>query len=140
MAHPQWHVLPTAVVGGFSCVFYRPLKIWGKNTLVILLVIGFGLLTDIDHLCLRRVKKLLRGDISPVEGWINHMHTWYALVGVVVISVIIGNLLPLASYALHVLVDGANRANLEYLDSPLPRAIHGFYPRWLTYDSESKAN
>lgn len=136
MAYPKWHIVPTAVIGGAYWFFHRPLKAWSRDTLVLLLIVGFGVLLDVDHLSIRRVKKLLRRDRSPIEGWVNWLHTWYALVGIVVVSAIIGNLLPLLSYSVHILIDGADRGNPIERNSLLPAAIHRFYPEWMTYDSE----
>ncbi len=134
MAHPKWHAIPTTILTIISICCYMPLAILSDNTLVLLLVMGFGVFMDfIDHLSVRRIKKILSGQKGPVEGWINWMHTWQALAGVIIIAIIVGNILPLLSYVFHILIDGGDIDHRIYSVSPLPKSIHRFYPKCLTY-------
>lgn len=146
MAHPKWHIVPTLAVVIISVVFYTPLMLLSKNLIILLMVIGFGVFLDADHfLSFRRIriKALLAMDGAPIEGWTNEMHDWPGLIIVAALSIIVANWLPFISYAAHILIDGANRANLKYPRwSPLPTLIHRLlllliklriYPKWLTY-------
>jgi hypothetical protein len=132
LALPKWHAIPTVVIGVTSVVAY-PLST-PRNSLILIAVIGLGVFVDGDHLSIRRIKRILRGEKGPVPGWINYMHTWGALMGLVVLSFLIGNWLPFLSYTVHMLMDGANRDNVEESVSPLPKSLHRFYPEWCKYE------
>jgi len=136
MAHPKVHAVPTGMLAIISLVVYTPLALLSHNTLILALVLFFGIFMDGDHLSIRRIKKILRAEKGPVEGWVNWIHTWHALAGVIVASFLISSWLPFLSYASHILIDGANRSNLSYPKAaPLPTFIHRFYPQWLKYET-----
>lgn len=145
MANPKWHIVHSfSLFIVYLCFFLPFAAIWGRGIKDLLLVFGFGVLIDIDHLSrcffrdlsLFKIKNLITGKIKDLDlqpiGWVNYLHAWQAMVGVAVFSLIIRTWLPLASYLIHIVVDSANRANPEYQTSPLPIAIHRFFPRWLT--------
>lgn len=141
MAHPKWHFWPTLILCGVSAVVYTPMVLYSHNTFSIIGVWLFGFFMDLDHLSIRRIKKIYgvirfkrKEAKGPVEGWVNWMHTWYSPVIVIIYSTIIWNFMPLASYVIHILIDGGNRDNF-YHTSPLPEYLHRFYPRRWTYST-----
>ncbi len=143
MARPKWHIAHSIILLIVVCLLIS--LTWGKGITAFLLVFGFGVLVDIDHLHpiffwnlnFRKIKNLITGNVKDLElqpaGWVNYLHTWQTIVGVTIFSLIIGSWLPFVSYSVHMVVDGANRANFEYPASPLPKAIHWLYPRCFTY-------
>lgn len=133
MAAPKWHAIPTAVFATASAIAYQPTS--PKNLFILVAVVGLGFFVDGDHLSIRRVKRILRGEKGPVPGWTNWMHTWWFLAVVVVGSLLLGNWLPLISFAVHMLIDGGNRTEIGRGGSPLPESLHRFYPRWMTYET-----
>lgn len=143
MAAPKWHLGPTLILSIMSVTIYSPLSLASRNTMIIASIFVFGVLVDyIDHLSIRRLKKLYKVIFlkqkearGPVEGWVNWMHTVWALIGVVGFSILIHSSLPLISYVIHILIDGGNRDNILYPNSPLPAWLHKFYPRCLTYSA-----
>ncbi len=135
MAFPQWHAIPTAIIVIISVICCAPFAFLSGNTLILSLVLFFGVFMDfVDHLSVRRIKKILRGEKGPIPEWTNWMHTWQALAGVIIVVIIVGNVLPLISYVIHILIDGGDN-NYEFFPhvAPLPTVIHPFYPKWLTY-------
>jgi len=137
MAGPKVHAVPTGIIAIIALIIYTPLALLSSSTAILLLVLFLGVFMDIDHLSIRRIKKIRRGEKGPVEGWVDWMHTWQALVGIIILSVIIFNILPIASYLVHILIDSGNRSNIKYPDkTPLPGFIHQFYPRWMTYETK----
>jgi hypothetical protein len=136
MANPRWHAAPTAVLTVVSLVVYPVSSIISKNLFIAIMVILLGFLVDIDHLPFNKLKQFLMGGKWLDPNHVNIMHTWYALAGVIIFSAIIGNCLPLLSYAVHILIDGGSRTSMRYPKcSPLPRYLYRFYPRWLTYET-----
>lgn len=138
MASPKVHFWPTLILSGvyFFVFCMIPLFTLGnREILITFLIFGFGFLIDIDHLSLRRIKKILRGEKGPVSGWVNWMHTGWALVGVILVCYVLENYLPLVSYAIHILIDAGDRGNLKYRSSPLPEYLHRFFPEWLKYET-----
>jgi len=143
VARPKWHIPPTMVLIAISIVCYTPLALVNENALVLFSVLVFGVIMDyIDHLSIRRLKKLYKVLVlkqkeakGPVEGWVNWMHTSWALAGVIVFSIYIWNTLPLISYIVHILIDGGNQDNVLYPNSPLPAWLHKFYPHRWTYSA-----
>ncbi len=133
MAHPKVHAIPTFALALLYLLVIGPFALIGKDIVVVALVVLFGVFMDADHLSIRRIKKILIGQKGPVEGWINWMHTWQALAGVIIIAIIVGNILPLLSYVFHILIDGGDIDHRIYSVSPLPKSIHRFYPQCLTY-------
>ncbi len=133
MAHPKVHAVPTLVLALVYMLVVGPLALMGRDVIIVMLVLFFGIFMDGDHLSIRRIKRILSGQKGPVPGWINWMHTWEALVGVVIVAIIVGNILPLLSYVAHILIDGGDCDNPVPSPSPLPSFIHPVYPRWLTY-------
>jgi hypothetical protein len=130
MAAPQWHAVPTAVIAIASAVAYPSTTL--ENIIVLAGVVGLGILVDVDHLSIRRVKKILRGEKGPVPGWTNWGHTWWFATVVAVGSFLLGNWLAFLSYAAHMLMDGGNRDVKKHPGAaPLPEFIHRFCPeRW----------
>lgn len=137
MAHPKWHTLPTLVLAGLCLFATMPLVLMSMEAVVAGLVIFLGVFIDIDHVSVRRIKKILRKDKGPVSGWVNWAHTWQFALAVALISVFVWSALPFVSYAVHMLVDGGNRSGvtLSKGNSPLSDFLHRFYPRWLTYET-----
>lgn len=137
MAAPKWHVLTTAPIAVVSAVAYPATT--PENIIILAGIIGLGIFVDGDHLSIRRVKKILRGEKGPVPGWTNWAHTWWFAAMLVVGSFFLGNWLPFISYAVHMLIDGGNKTmlepNIKWGNSPLPEFLHQFYPRWLTYET-----
>ncbi len=133
MAHPKVHAIPTFLLALLYVLVVGPLALMGRDVVIVILILFFGVLMDADHLSVRRIKKILSGQKGPVEGWINWMHTWQALAGVIIIAIIVGNILPLLSYVFHILIDGGDIDHRICLASPLPKSIHPFYPKCLTY-------
>jgi hypothetical protein len=137
MAAPQWHAIPTAVIAAATAVVYPPTTL--PNLFVLGAVVGLGFFVDGDHLSIRRIKRILRGERGPVPGWVNWAHTWWFLGALTASSVHFGNYLPLASYAIHMLIDGGDRSNAEEKYSgtaPLPEFLHRFCPRWAKYETK----
>lgn len=135
MAAPQWHAIPTALIATASAMTYPPTT--PENIIILSGVVGLGIFVDVDHVSVRGVRRILKGVKGPLPGWVNWMHTWWALVAVVVGSFTFGNWLPFLSYAVHMLIDGGNRSDvaLNPGTSPLPQTIHCFYPHWATYET-----
>jgi len=138
MAAPQWHAIPTLVLVSLYILVITPLALTSKDTASLILAVIFGILIDADHLSIRRIKKILRGEKGPVPGWINWGHTWWFLVAFVGTSFITGIWLPFVSYAIHMLIDGGDRfpREMRWGGSPLPESLHRFYPEWLTYETK----
>lgn len=137
MAGPKTHAVPTVVLMAASAFIYTPMVLVSKNSLVLFLVLFFGVLIDfVDHFSIRRIKKLAKDDMEPVEGWTCWLHTWPAALGVLIISLAIWNVLPLLSYFVHILIDAARKEIEEYKDGPLPVSLSRFVPAWLRYSIE----
>jgi len=129
LASPKCHAVSTgALVVGYSAIAGIP------ETWTMLFILFFGVFVDIDHLSVLRIKKLLKKDKTVVEGWVNYMHTWQGLLVLSIFCFFTGLLLPWLAYIIHMLVDGANRNNMRFQTSPLPKKIHRFYPEWLKYN------
>lgn len=135
MASLKWHIAPTTLVAIISMVCAPITVLFSKNMFVLLAVIGMGIFVDLDHRIIRR-----RADggfyISgaPIEGCTNWLHTWQMMIGIIILSILLMNPLPLISFVVHILIDGANRANIRWPKwSPLPMWINKFFPRWMTY-------
>ena len=134
MAGPKTHAGPTVVLMAASAFVCTPMALVSKNSLVLFLVLFFGVLFDfVDHFSVRRIRKLAKGDVEPVENWICWMHTWWAALGVLAISLAVWNVLPFLSYAVHILIDAARKEIEEYKDGPLPASLSRFIPPWLRY-------
>ncbi len=137
MAGPKVHAVPTLILTALAAIFCTPLALLSENSLILILVLFLGLFMDlVDHLSIRRIKKILCGEKEPVPGWVNWMHTWWACLGVLCVSTLLGSVLPFLSYAIHVVIDGGDRSNLKYSGSaPLPEFLHQFYPAWAKYET-----
>ncbi len=141
MASPIFHLIPTGILISIYFLCAVPFMLISKNTLILLLILAFSLLIDIDHLSIRRIKKLLRGERKPIQGWVNWAHTWYFLAGVVMVTFAlvvfdefsVENFLPFISYALHILIDAGNEKNKLYPNSPLPVKLKPIIPKFLRY-------
>ncbi|MEK7160579.1 MAG: hypothetical protein AAB724_00980 [Patescibacteria group bacterium] len=135
--HALGHVLLTAALAFVSLIVYQPIS-W-QSFISLSGIVFFGVLLDIDHISFQQIvdlvkmkkDRLLLG--APVMGWTNWLHSWQALLAIVCFSLLIMNFLPLLSFVLHILLDGANKCNLVYRTSPLATTIHPFYPEWLKY-------
>jgi len=136
MASPKWHAVPTTALTVISLVAYPVSSIINKNLFITIAIILLGFFVDADHIPFGKLKQLIKERKWLDSNHINIMHTWYALAGIIILSVIFGNCLPLLSYAVHILIDGGSRTSMRYPKcSPLPRSLHRFYPRWLTYET-----
>lgn len=134
MAHPKVHVIFTFALALLYLLVVGLFVLAGKDVVIVILVVLFGVLIDADHLSIRRIKKILSGRKGPIEGWINWMHTWQVLAGIIIMTIMFGNILPLISYVVHILIDGGDISNAKcHGVAPLPEWLHQFYPSWLTY-------
>lgn len=129
MAKPQWHVVPTAICAGLA---YSVGDGWEE----VAAVSFSGFFLDFDHLSFRRIKNLFEGRWKEyIPGWIDYFHTWQAAVVIIALCAVMGWWYAVASYALHILTDGANSENFISHEAPLPEWLFRFYPAWLTYRS-----
>lgn len=144
MAHPKWHMIPTLVISGTEVAINPPTSILSEGSFILAGVVILGFFVDGDHLSIRRIKKILQGkEKGPVVDWVNYMHTWPTAIAFAVASLILTVALPagwlwcfpLLSYAFHMVIDGGDKSNLDIPNSPLPKSIHRFYPRWMTYET-----
>lgn len=72
MAGPKVHGIATLPIIVLSWIIYTPVIILSKNTFILCLVLFLGFGMDfVDHLSIRRIKKILRGEKGPIKGWIN---------------------------------------------------------------------
>lgn len=125
MASPKWHTIATLPLVIITLCLDLPLILTSKSLLVLILVILFGIGLDIDHLSIRRIKKLLRGEKEPLSNWVNYLHTWYGLLLITLFSLIVIKLLiPLIAYLLHILIDSSNENNKFFDDSPLSSFLY----------------
>lgn len=131
MALPQTHAVATAPIAVVSLWLY-PLKT-SEDVAIFVGVIFFGIFLDADHLSVRRIKRIIDGDWTPLEDYINFLHTWQALVIAAVVSVVVSHYLPLISYLAHLLLDGANEYNQVCKNAPFLTWLHKFYPGCLKY-------
>ncbi len=136
MARSRCHAIPTGIIFILVVLICPPLAIFSENALIAAAVIFFGFFVDLDHLSIKRIRKILRGGKGPIENWVNWMHTVWALIVVVGISALLINYWPLVSYGIHILIDAGDRGHLEYPGlSPLPGFLHQFYPEFLKYET-----
>lgn len=139
MAKPKWHVLATTPIAVVAAVKHLPQDIISRESAILISAVLLGVFIDVDHLSIRRIKRIIAGQKGPVADWINWLHTWQAMLVIAIFSLVLQTFLPFMSYLIHILIDGANRDNLLFNNSPLPRRTHPFYPRQLTYrDSHIK--
>ncbi len=135
--HAFWHIFATAIIAGLACIrMGAPKDLIGGISFIFGLIILFGLCIDVDHLSFKRIKKILKGEKKPVPGWINRLHTWQALAAICIFAILIWNPFPLLSYLGHILIDAGDQSNSIYKTSPLPRFLHYFYPKCLTYKAD----
>jgi hypothetical protein len=130
MAKPQWHLVPAGVCAG--------LAYWVGSGWQGAVAASFtGLFLDGDHMSPLRIKSILRERKMDKEyrGWIDYFHTWYGALILLGICVIFGWWFALASYVIHMLIDGGNSENLVSHEAPLPEFLFRFYPTRLTYQS-----
>lgn len=143
MAKPKYHVLATMIL----FVLLQMLKlllgmiITAPNMAIDFILLGFfGVLTDLDHIhggfIQWWIKFLKHEKVNLPKGWENKFHTFRILAVVMLLSIALGNHLPILAYGIHMLIDGANRAN----DGPwkgrysyLPWVIHKYYPLWMQF-------
>lgn len=132
------HAIITIPVALASWILYPPQNTLSIEYFVFVCTIFFGFMIDLDHIsdidyivCLMKEKP----KVPTTEEWTNWLHTKSAVVGVILLTVAVWNLMPLISYAIHIGVDGFNRANLKYGNSPMPVAIVKWVLRrgWWTY-------
>lgn len=144
MASPKAHCgVSLGLLAGWYCLgFFVGLAMGWLDFFWILV---FGVLIDADHLPFGRLWKAYRSGclfmVWKKFGWFdeNHLdflHTWWALAGATIFSLIIGAWVPIIAFGVHMLVDGGSRDQLVYPKcAPLPRALHRFYPEWLKYNT-----
>lgn len=135
MAKPKYHIAATTLI--FVAVLILNTPKTPQSAGITFFVLGlFGVLADVDHIySVDWIKNFVRRKkVIPPKGWKNKFHTFKTLIAVAAGSFVVGNYLPILSYGIHMIIDGANRA----YDDPrfaegsyLPWAIHKFYPRWL---------
>jgi len=129
MAKPQWHLGPTA-----ACVVAVYSMGGGWQEAAAASFSGFFI--DFDHFSVRRVKNLFEGRWKEyIPGWVDYFHTWQAALFFLATSAFLGWWFAFASYAIHILIDGANKENLISHEAPLPEWLHKLYPTWFTYQS-----
>lgn len=129
MAKPQYHVVPAAI-----CAYLGYQLGGGWPEAIAASFSGFFL--DVDHLSIRRIKNILNGRRKDfVPGWVDYFHTRKAALIFLVAAIFTNWWFALASYAIHMLIDGGNKENLASHEAPLPEAMFKFYPPRLTYRS-----
>jgi len=111
----------------------------------------FSVLIDIDHIPFGRLWRAFKtAGIDGVlaswkkDGWLdadhlNIMHTWWALIAVIIFSFAIGNVWPLVAFAIHTMIDAGSLDQQDYPKcSPMPGWIFRhfairYYPEWTLY-------
>ena len=154
MASPRFHTKATVIliamcygmglIVGFTLLDY----------LDIFWIVVFGVLIDLDHLPFGRLYKAFKkgGHQAVVESWkrqgwldsdhLNIMHTWWALVVVVIFSFFVGGVWAFIAFVVHLLIDSGSLNNLDYPKcSPLPRDVLRsiglrYYPKWALYHTK----
>lgn len=138
------HAIISVPVAYISWVLYPPHNALSIEYFVFLCTIFFGFIMDFDHISgMKYIKGLMKKDLEvpTPEEWTNWLHTKKTLVCVMLLTIGVGNLMPLLSYAIHIGVDGFNRANLKYANSPMPVAIVKWLLRnhmWTYWFSETR--
>jgi hypothetical protein len=134
MAKPSYHAIHTVllvmlyILATLSCIFCI------HSYLVIAAVIFLGIFIDIDHVGSLKNDDIKAGKWLEMPNHVNWLHTKKGLLVALLISFLLLNYIPFLSFAIHMFVDGANRANrYKPTRSPLPAWLHHFYPRALTY-------
>lgn len=129
MAKPKWHLGPTILCAG--------LAYWAGGGWQEAAVTSFtGFFLDGDHVSPLRLKTALAGKMDKeYRGWIDYFHTWYGALVILGLCIIFGWWFALASYVIHILIDGGNSENLVSHEAPLPEFLFRFYPSRLTYRS-----
>jgi hypothetical protein len=130
MAKPQYHVVPAGVCVALS--YYL-----GGGWQEAVAASFTGLFLDGDHISPLRLKSILRGKMDKeYRGWIDYFHTWYGALILLGLCALLGWWwFAMASYVIHMLIDGGNSENLVSHEAPLPEYLFRFYPAKLTYRS-----
>ena len=130
---------------------YRPESLVSVESFVIISTLFTGAFMDIDHTSgWEYIKGLINGNLKvPTEQeWTNWMHTKLSIVVVVLVFLVLSyffgplNLVPILAYFTHIGIDGFNRANLKYRNSPVPVAMvkwllrHGWWTYWFSETGE----
>lgn len=117
--------------------------LYSVDGLILFCIIFLGIFSDLDHISSwNYLKGYFDGTLEVDKNWINWMHTWQFLLVVAFISFLIGNYLPFLSISVHIFMDGFNRANLKYPNSPIPTAMvkwllrHGWWTYWYSETGE----
>jgi hypothetical protein len=147
-----WHGVVTLALLAVSWIIYPPEAFISMNTFVLICIVSFSQFDDLDHISgweylKEYFKGHLKGDliglkVESADKWTNWMHTWQAVLGVALLSLWIGNYLPIVSQIIHIFMDGFNRANLKYPNSPLPTAMvkwllkNGYWTFWFSETGE----
>lgn len=149
MATPKAHIGATAVLLVVVHIigFFIRLSLGLLN---VVWIVSFGVLIDVDHFPFGRLWAAFKtsGIRGVWESWkkygwfdaehVNVLHTWWALVAIIIFSIVTWNAWPFVAYTIHMLIDGGSRHHSEYpVCSPMPRDINRFYPRRLTYHYDS---
>ncbi len=151
MAKPKYHVIATLLLFIFLSFAKPPenIQITGMNFIILWF---FGVLIDVDHIYeIGWFKKFIKNEkVAPPKGWKNRLHTFKSLAVIITMSIIAGiylpdisNFLPLLAYGVHMIIDGANRANngpWKNEGSYLPWVINKFFPdrlKWYCYEEKA---
>lgn len=136
MAGPAVHIVTTLPIAVWAWLAYPLAGPINENILIQIFIWILGIFPDVDHLSAARIRKLLGGDVAPVEGHLDWFHTIPAMVVIFFTSLVFFNFLPLFAFALHMIIDGGEKTLLVYRgEKPLPRMIFNFYPEWAKYTS-----
>lgn len=132
------HIPVTAVIAQASWLIYPVGSSFGVNDISLILIVFFGIFIDIDHIPnLKYAVNAALGRGRPaVLGRVNYLHTWWVAIVVAILSVATRNPLVFVSYASHIIMDAANRANEAQPTNPFPTWIYKHWPKklmWLTY-------
>lgn len=142
MAKPNIHFGVTIALLVFYGLVIAPLSIFqnGMWYIIWFSTLLIGVLIDVDHASLIRIKEALRGVHGPIPGWNNYLHSWVAfwliIAACIYFWVLSGSYLPLLAYILHILIDSANRSNENSGPmgiSAVPNFLYRFCPEWLKY-------
>lgn len=145
MAGLRVHIISTGILTGLYLLICTVLTALLPQSDIwqLLGIFGLGILIDFDHISIRRIKKLLKGDRTPFKGWTNWAHTvefaFLVIAGTIIDNFFLGQpsidkFLPAAAYFLHILIDAGNT---EVINSPLPSSLSFLVPSWLKYKSHS---
>ena len=112
MASPKVHIKVTFILAGAYAISCIPFAIFSKDSLILSAVIFFGVFVDFDHVMSFKLERIKDGSWVKAEGEIDWLHTWDGLELAILSSVRLESVLPLLSFIVHMMIDGANRATI----------------------------